>query len=508
MANYFTNMIQNVGDWMASKIAGYINDQMGREGAILRSYYKGDHRPQLKRKEGQQDDNITINFVGLAVDRSVSRLYRGGVKFVLPDGAGAQQEYLDRVWDLNKKEIILYQLGLHGSVYGTFYFKISPDMLIDPYTDKPYPRLIPIDPEIIRVKVSPQDMNDVEEYKIEYSAKIERDNRVVEISYREITKHAQVEVYDDQAQPIGKQRADTWVVENYEQEGSAVWTLVSTTPWSYPFPPILHGKNLPSLKSCYGDSDIDDAINVQDKANFVVSNTGKIIKFHAHPETIGTGFSVKDMQKFEAAVGSFHAIPSPDAKVYNLEMQSDLASSRAFVQDLRQDIFDISREPDIPSLIEKLGGAPTNFTVQVMFGDAIDKNDMKRQLYGDFLIELNRRLLVLANWTGEQSDPGTLQWGNPLPINIVEEMNADKMALEMGIIDKETVARKYEFRYGKDWDDIQAALEDEQAQANANNADIGATILRNFNRGGGGEQGAPTNNQPVQLQKGNGVNAS
>jgi hypothetical protein len=160
-------------------------------------------------------------------------------------------------------------------------------------------------------------------------------------------------------------------------------------------------------------------------------------------------------------------------------------------------------------MADKLGQL-TNFGLQVLWSDAIDKNDTKRQLYGDFLIELNRRLLVLADFTGEQSKPGTLQWGNALPINIEEELRADKMALEMGIIDKETVAKRYQSRYGKEWEDIKAALEDEQAQANAQNADVGAMILRNFNRGGGAEQPnqqpAMMNKQPAQLQKGNGAN--
>jgi hypothetical protein len=189
-------------------------------------------------------------------------------------------------------------------------------------------------------------------------------------------------------------------------------------------------------------------------------------------------------------------------------MLSDLASSRAFALDLRQSIFDTSREVDISSMADKLG-ALTNFGLQVLWSDAIDKNDTKRQLYGDFLIELNRRLLVLADFTGEQSNPGTLQWGNALPINVIEEMTADEKALNMGIIDKETVAKRYQSRYGKEWEDIKAALEDEQAQANANNADIGSMILRNFNRGGGVEQPNQQpmmNKQPAQLQKGNGTN--
>src|SRR5512139_1510028 len=119
----FDSMGNAVGNWLAGYIAPKINDSMGRTQTILGTYYTGDHRPQLKRKEGVQDDNIILNFTGLAVDRSVSRLFRGGVRFMLPEGADAQQEYIDRVWDLNKKEIILYQSGLHGAVYGTPYFK-------------------------------------------------------------------------------------------------------------------------------------------------------------------------------------------------------------------------------------------------------------------------------------------------------------------------------------------------------------------------------------------------
>jgi hypothetical protein len=351
-------------------------------------------------------------------------------------------------------------------------------------------------------------MNDVEEYKIEYSAKVERNGRLEDVSYREITKHAEMEVYDEQGQPAGKQRAETWIVENWEQVSSGVWTLIKSTPWPYTFPPILHGKNLPSLKSCYGDSDIDDAINVQDKANFVTSNIGKIIKHHASQRPVGTGFSGKDMKPLDDSPDSMIVIPNPEAKVYTVLGQSDLASSEHFNLSLRQSIFDTSREVDISSMADKLG-ALTNFGLQVLWSDAIDKNDTKRQLYGDFLIELNRRLLVLADFTGEQSNPGTLQWGNALPINVIEEMTADEKALNMGIIDTETVAKRYQSRYGKEWEDIKAALEDERAQANQNNADIGAQILRNFNRGGGAEQPNQQpmmNKQPAQLQKGNGVN--
>lgn len=486
MANFLTNMMNNAGDWLGRKIASYINDPMGKGYSILGNYYNGDQRPQLKTQPGKPDDNITQNFIGLAVDRSVSRLFRGGVTFNLPKAATKQQEYIDKIWDLNKKEIILYQLGLHGAVYGTTYMKVCPDELIDPYTEKLYPRLIAIDPEIIRVKTSDDDVSEVHGYIIYYKRGEEAHWEITYRSDQEYGFDANNQVqfrYITENHEAGESQT-TWIVDEVEQVGGGPRTVMSSTPWDYNFPPIIHWKNLPSLKSCYGDSDIDDAINIQDKNNFVISNTGKIIKFHAHPETIGTGFSVNQMEKLEASVGSFHAIPNENAKVFNLEMQTDLASSRSFALDLRQSIFDISREVDLSSIGDKLG-ALTNFGLHVLYTDALDKNDTKRQLYGDAIKELNRRLLVLNNFTLEASDPGKITWGEALFSNVTEEMTTDKMALEMGIIDKETVIKKYVNRYGVDFETIKSNLEKQKTADNAQNANIGATILRNFQQGKG-----------------------
>jgi hypothetical protein len=52
-----------------------------------------------------------------------------------------------------------------------------------------------------------------------------------------------------------------------------------------------------------------------------------------------------------------------------------------------------------------------------------------------------------------------VQWGEVLPINVNEEMQADKLALDMGIIDQETIATKWFIRYGVDWETIEANKE-------------------------------------------------
>lgn len=500
------NIFERAFEYVAKKIVSYMTDDRGKDYKVLGDYYAGDHRPQLKTRPGQPTDNVYQNFIGLAVDRSVSRLFRGGIEFNLSnidtgekDEKGKsktkespQKEYLDKIWDLNKKEILLYQLGLHGAVYGTVFVKVSPDYMIDPYTEELYPRLTAIDPEIIRVKTDPQDMERVIEYRIEY--KITEGGK--ETAYKELTKRADVDAYEEgEAADV----ADSWVIEHWQQVDSAQWELVDSTDWEYPFPPIIHWKNLPSLKSCYGDSDIDDVVNVQDRSNFVVSNTGKIIKHHASQRPVGTGFSGKDMKPLDDSPESMVVIPSPDAKVYMLDGQSDLASSRSFALDLRQSIFDIAREVDMSSVADKLG-ALTNFGLRVLWGDALDKNDTKRQLYGDAIKELNRRLLVLKNYEKEASDPGEISWGEAMPINVLEEMQADQLALEMQVIDRETVGKRYETRYGVEWETVLANIEAQQKKDNEANDNIGAMILKNFNKGGAGEQ-PPVNGQTQPQEK-------
>lgn len=454
MANLFDNVrtLYNNIDMLAK----YIQDPLGSKAGILENYFNGDQRPQLRvttdPKTGKEiNDNVTLNNVGLVVQRSTARLFKGGIEFKLPEGSTKQQEYLDSVWDLNKKEIILFHIGLLGATHGTAYFKIVPDGLLDPYTNKPYPRLVPISHRIIRVKTHPEDVNEVEQYRIEYTCMEERNGRMIDVTHREITKHPTSDVQDGDIRYTAE--SETWVIETWERVGSAPFEMIYQEAWNYPFPPIIHWQNLPVLEGVYGDSEIDDLINPQDKINFTVSNTGKIIKFHASPTPAITGTNAAQVQAVDAAIGQIMVIPDKDAKIQMLEASSDLASSRLFAQDLKDDLFNIAREPNMSQ--DKLG-AITNFALRVLYGDALDKNDTKRQLYGDALLELNRRLLVLAGFTGEASRPGTIQWGEVLPINPQEEMAVDKLALDMGIIDKESIATKWFIRYGVEWETIQA----------------------------------------------------
>ena len=384
----------------------------------------------------------------MAVDRSLSLLLGKGIEFDFGENENAG-EYIKAVCKANKSNILFHKAAQYAGIYGTGYLKIVPDGVVA--KDAIYPRLIAIDPYWMTIQTLSEDIETVQSYTIRYNVEVNGKN----------TARKQV---------IARDGESGWLITDYSTNFMGQWVALTEQPWSYTFPPMIHWQNLPQPSDVYGQSDIEDIVELQDRYNFVASNISKIIRYHAHPKTWGREAG----QSSKASWGPDEMIlfSSPNAQISNLEMQSDLASSRAFALELRQALFDISRTVDITSLADKLG-ALTNFGLRVLFMDALAKNGTKQQLFGEALTENNDRLLTLANI--EHDDGGIVKWHDPLPVNETEAINAVKSDLEMGLTSKQTAAQKRGYDYEQEKELI---AEEKQAGDN-----IGAALLQAFGRG-------------------------
>jgi len=415
-----------------------------------RNYRAGIQKKQLKTKQGQPDYNIVMNFTGLVIDRSVSMLFGKGLEFDYGEKVEGQvnpnEDYINKVWAANRKEILLHKFGLNGAEIGTWYCKVIPDGV--EYQDKLYPRLVCLDPMLMTIETKPDDIETVTAYIITYMVK--RDGK------------------DEVFQERTTRQDSNWLIESgifknkkFIPETSEVWD------WS--FPPIIHGQNLINIESVYGDPDVtDDVDELQDMLNKTSGNVSKIIDIHGHPLTVGKGFSGRDPIDIEPGK---MIQTSSDQEVYNVEMQSDLTSSMNYMLNMRQALFDITRTVDISSMSDKLG-ALTNFGLHVLYQDSLAKNETKKQLYGDALLELNRRLLLLAKAKPEE---GHIEWPNPLPENTVETIAGYKFDLENELASTKTISEKRGYVYEN---------EDKNIQVKKSQGDnIGAALLANFTRG-------------------------
>jgi len=443
------NIFEQLRDWFLQPLLG--NEVMARRESISlrRAYRNGVQKEPLKTAE----DNVIINFCGLIVDRSVSMLFGKPIRFDLPgESDSPQQIYIDNIWDANRKQFLLKQMGLFGSEAGTCYVKLLPDGAFDK-SGKQVTRLVTVDPAWVQMDTLPEDSDMVNRYTIAY-------NVIDPATEKDIIKKQVIELNEN----------DQWDVIDYHADSASRWILDDKKVWEWPFAPIVHGQNLIETGSPYGKPDINnDLIALQDKFNFVVSNTAKIIKYHAHPKTWGRKFGKSGEAKW--GVDDMLLSDNESAMLQNLEMQSDLESSLNFIKFLRQAMFDIARTVDIDSLDDKLG-ALTNFALRVLYQDAMSKLEDKRGLYGEMLVEINHRLLALA---GLDSDGGTVVWPDVLPIDEVGQVSALKADMEMGLVSKQTAAHER----GYEWEDEEQRL----AQESMTGDNVGAALLRAFGQG-------------------------
>jgi hypothetical protein len=436
----------------------------------LWNYARGVQDKQIKVKRNQQDDNIALNFVSLVIERSISMLFGKGITFDLPGDEETKQDlYLGEVWDLNRQEILLHKATQFATTIGTGYLKIMPGTYES--AELPNigaPRLVPINPMWMAIETEPEDMERVVRYTARYTIE---DEDGEDVARKEVIERI-LGATDDEA--IGADKPVAWKISNYmnSRETGNKWELMGPpVMWQWEFPPLLHWQNLPDADSVYGQSDIIDVIDLQDRVNFVASNISKIIRYHAHPKTWGRGGA---MSRTSWGADEVIMFKGDAALLQNLEMASELGSSAQFLNTLRQSLMDITRTVDISSMADKLG-ALTNFGLRVLYQDALAKLATKRKLYGEALVELNSRILQLAGWQGDDADGGVVVWPEALPADELETGKALQLDLGMGLVSKQTAAGQR----GYEWEKEQERLEEEAASGD----NIGAALLRNFNRG-------------------------
>ena len=444
-------VMDNFRNWLLEPLLG--REQVARvnESTLKRNYRRGLHKAPIK----SADDAIIVNFIGLLVDRSVATLFGQEPEFDLPgESDAAVQQYIDGVWNVNRKMQLLKRAAVYGAESGTCYMKILPDGAVTK-DGKLIPRLVVLDPATVTMDALPEDIDTVYRYTIAYTITDPVTGK--DKTIKQVTEHDAETGY--------------WVITDYVSVNGSKWEVTNEQGWEWDFAPIVHWHNLPDVGSVYGKPDItSDLIDLQDKINFVSSNTAKIIKYHAYPKTWARGTVAA--QKIQWGIDEIVQIADPNGLIQNLEMQSDLSSSLNFIRYLRQALFDVSRAVDIDSMADKLGSL-TNFGLRVLYLDALSKLEEKRGLYGEGIVEINHRLLALAG--APDNDGGEVVWPDVMPKNETETSLAIRSDLELGLVSKQTASGLR----GYTWEDEEERIASEKAAGD----NIGAALLRAFGQG-------------------------
>jgi hypothetical protein len=420
-------------------------DDVGRAAAIARRWraYNGQHPRPLTVRPGQADDNVIVNLARTVVDKGVSFLFGQDVAFELPSDAPADAErWLVDVWRANRQATFLQQMALSGAVAGHVFVKLVPAA--------PYPRLVLLDPATVTVRWDYDDITRVEWYRIQYPA--------IDPQTGKALVRRQVIERDGVGWRVTDQRSDV---------DARDWIVTGETTWPWSWPPVVDCQNLPAPHEYWGMSDIeDDLLALNHACSFVLSNLARIVRYHAHPRTWGRGFAA---QQLNTAVDETIVLPSPDAELRNLEMTSDLSSSIALYQRLREALLESARIPEVATGKLESAGALSGVALNILYQPLIEKTQAKRRTYGDLLVELNRRLLALGGF-GEEN-VCEVHWPDLLPGDPKAAAETALLQQQLGV-SRDTLLE----RLGFDPD-----LEREKRDAGA--TEMGNQLLTAFERG-------------------------
>lgn len=406
--------------------------------------YYGKGKKPLKAEDDSGGDNLRLNFARMFVDKGVAFLFGKEVRFELTEGTiTPEEEWLDAVWQANRKMSLLQKLATSGAVCGTAFIKIHWQPGIDP-------RLVVLDPETVSVTLAEDDIDQVLAYTVRYPSIDPATNNPVIIR-----------------QMIEQDGAGWLITDQRGPAGGGNLRTIGEQRWPYPFAPVVHCQNMIAPHEFWGMSDIeDDLIEVIDKENFTVTNILKILRYHAHPKTYISG--ARQPEDISAGVDVTMLIPG-GATLGALEMKSDLASSIQMHKELKQFIHELARVPEVATGKVESVGQLSGIALEILYQPLLEKTEAKRVTYGEMIIELNRRLLALG---GHGEDKFTsLRWQELLPKDAQVEAGAAVTLKQLGV-SADTLIQ--EFGYDPDV----------EREKRAKETNLGQALLDAFDRGG------------------------
>lgn len=461
--NYIVGVVQEA-------IAGLdiANDERRATMRQARKYRKGSQKKAVTVKQGQTDDNLIVNFIGLVVDRANSLLFGKGVEFDLPgDGETTESEYIAKVWEVNKKHELLIDTSDYGATNGTPCWQIRPNAIV--VDGALYPEILCIDPLYLTVQTEAENYRQIAKYIVEYQIKT-ADNVPPKMRRREFIPIKQ----PDQIDGVEIDITTSWRIDSYIQNQGGMMVLESSEVWEYEFAPLLHFKNLPNAGSPYGTPDITEDVQwMQDAINRVATSTNKAIRLTAFQRLWGK--FMKGADKVAMGMDNILSVDNEKAELNAIDAGSNFDGMIAFQQELKEAMFSIARSAD-PATVKDKVGQLTNFGLRILYKDALDKLDTKRQLYGEALKELNRRILILNDMN---PDPGEIVWQEPLPQNESELVAGYTFDLNNQLASRETIQVKRGYDPEDEAERIAADKETDLKDAE----NIGGTMLTNFNKG-------------------------
>lgn len=402
----------------------------------LWNFYEGYHWEDIPDTDTPE---ITVNYCAAFINKYVAFELGSGFTFtvhrnyenttVTPDGR-TLFEYLEDVWEDNNQMVFSTELGQMKDVTGEAWVQVryyAPGEIEDPFNKYPNGRLrLLIQPTgVIFPEYDPHQRGVLKKLSIVYTYWDYENYGILRTKSRRVQRtFRQVWTKDKVLTDYGNSR----VTESVNKYG---------------FIPFIQVKNFVLAGRNEGVSDLENIIPMNTEYNLKKSNVSEILDYHAAPVTLVYGAKIGNLEK--GANKLWGGLPK-DAKVQNLELNSDLGASNNYLTTLKTEMCEIGGVPETV-----LGGASaisntSGVALQYMNLPLIERTKVKRQSTEDGLERLNEYIVVISLLEGLITKPEDaplrdfvhteVTLPDTLPKDTLLELQQLQIELQLGLEDR------------------------------------------------------------------------
>lgn len=389
------------------------------------NFYNGYHWEDVVDDDKPE---TTTNWCSRFVNKYVAMEFNSGFLFKFdPKVEEVTVPFLNGVWDDNDGSDLMAKIGQSKSVTGDGYIHIhyeAPSEINDPFGMYPKGRIrlfnIPSGLVFPKYKDGYNDSFDaLESVTIMYPVEV---NGLLGGVKEKIIRY----VYTPET------------ITRYED---GVEDFIFPNP--YGVIPIVPFKNLPLVGSMFGQSDLKDLIELNVDYNLKNSDISQILDYNSAPTTVVQGAKPHNLEK---GANRVWCVPEK-AKVYNLELQSDLGASNSYIDRVRDSIYNVGSMPKLA-----IGGetAPSNLSglaLQIAFMPLTDLINQKRVQSAKSIVYINKVILKIGIVEKLIDIPEGVEafdffthriwWGDLLPKDRTVELEQIQLELKAGLTTRE-----------------------------------------------------------------------
>jgi len=315
------------------------------------NFFTGNHWAYDSEDAGFQQ--FTYNFCRKFINTLAYHTIGKGFDLTIGPEFADTEKLLNYIWDLNNSVFYLFEAcQVMGTFGGTF---LAYHVTQDPFTGFIYPQF-----DVWLPLHTVPEWDDSDKYALK------------KVTYFWVGK-AKNKEGDVVPALFKEERTKERIKRTYQasEEEFSVFDQIN------PFDSIgvIYVSNYPNASVVEGLSDIVDVKEINKKFNKDVTILDEILEYHGSPITIITGASAGNL---EAGQNNIYSIANDKAKVYNLEMDSDLPVHKENIEMNRSAMHSFANYP------EKLNGGldrvsnTSGAAIEMMYQQLIEKADIKK----------------------------------------------------------------------------------------------------------------------------------